>query len=317
MAMNRFGLIPLRAVLLALGLVLASAGTVKAGFKEGMEALQQGDFQSSIKFLTPLADKGHVMSAAVLGSVYADSATGFLDDGKAFQYTEIAAIAGFPAAQNGLGYMYLFGRGTSASTDRARHYFRLAADQGHVQAQLNYGQLLVDDNNENSTQIGLRYIEMAADRRLPGALNALGLASLSENGRKQNKRKAVAYFKEAVSLGDIAAHSNLADRYAEGDGVGKDPVKAFELYSVAALANVKHAQRAIGLAYASGSGVAEDPEQALVWLAISRWDPPDNPRLDITTADEAAAIAIANPTVVIRALERAKKCVRNGLSDCL
>ena len=70
MAMNRFGLIPLRAMLLALGLMLAGAGTVTAGFKEGAEAFLAGRYDEAFNEFEPLAKDGNALAQAELALLY-------------------------------------------------------------------------------------------------------------------------------------------------------------------------------------------------------------------------------------------------------
>ena len=69
MAMNRFGLVLLRAVLLALGLMLAGGGAT-AGFKEGVEAYQRGDYDTAIAEWQPLAEAGNLQAQTALGALY-------------------------------------------------------------------------------------------------------------------------------------------------------------------------------------------------------------------------------------------------------
>ena len=55
---------------------------------------------------------------------------------------------------------------------------------------------------------------------------------------------------------------DLAVRYSEGDGVGKDPERAFYWFSEAALLGDVRAIAALGRCYQFGSGVEQDLEKA-------------------------------------------------------
>lgn len=58
---------------------------------------------------------------------------------RAFKWAQKAAAAGHPGAQNLLGVMYFVGRGTDSDLSKAVELWRLAADQGFVQAFFNLG----------------------------------------------------------------------------------------------------------------------------------------------------------------------------------
>lgn len=53
---------------------------------------------------------------------------------------------GHPQAQTNLGYMYLHGYGVEKSVSEAIRYFKLAADQGNAEGQLNLGTLYYSNN---------------------------------------------------------------------------------------------------------------------------------------------------------------------------
>ena len=75
---------------------------------------------------------------------------------------------------------------------------------------------------------------------------------------------AVAYFNEAALEGISEAQWMLAECYKNGQGVNKNPVKAFSLYKVIA---DKHGDAAKGLAdcYLSGFGTEKDAQAAAHW----------------------------------------------------
>ena len=84
---------------LALVCVLAWTAPALAGVDEGVQAYQQGNFEAAYQAFAP------------------------------------AAGAGDPAAQYGLGVMYYGGRGVDQDYVQSWKWFKLAADQGHAQAQ--------------------------------------------------------------------------------------------------------------------------------------------------------------------------------------
>lgn len=76
-----------------------------SGYYEGVEALDNGDYETAIKEFT------------------------------------LSAESGLSVAQFNLGVMYFTGRGTPQDYEKAFHWIKLAAEQGHVNAQFNLGTL--------------------------------------------------------------------------------------------------------------------------------------------------------------------------------
>ena len=66
--------------------------------------------------------------------------------------------------------------------------------------------------------------------------------------------------------GNVAAQFDLGRRYAEGDGVARDPVEAVKWFRQAAGQGHAGAQVKLGWAYAAGEGVAKDPVEAVKWF---------------------------------------------------
>jgi localization factor PodJL len=71
--------------------------------------------------------------------------------------------------------------------------------------------------------------------------------------------------REAAAAGDPSAAFEVAARYAEGQGVGRDLGQAAEWYRRAAEAGVAVAQYRLGSLYERGQGVARDLTAAVTW----------------------------------------------------
>jgi TPR repeat protein len=80
-------------------------------------------------------------AAANLGMVYLDGVAVAQDLDQALYWTEQAANAGDPVAQNNLGHMYENGLGVEADPDQALNYYRMAAEQRHKLAEDNLDRL--------------------------------------------------------------------------------------------------------------------------------------------------------------------------------
>ncbi len=69
----------------------------------------------------------------------------------------------------------------------------------------------------------------------------------------------------SAQAGDASAQTRLGLMYATGDGMTRNPKKAFGWFERAAKAEFIDAQYYLGLAYHHGRGVARDAAQARVW----------------------------------------------------
>jgi len=76
----------------------------------------------------------------------------------------------------------------------------------------------------------------------------------------------VGVLRERADAGDAGAQVALGQRYATGDGVEADAVRAASLFRTAAESGSSEGQLALGAAYRQGVGVAQDPDEALRWI---------------------------------------------------
>ena len=111
----------------------------------------------------------------------------------------IAAKQGNVNAQIMLGGMYFQGKGVLEDDAEAVKWYRLAAEQGHVDAQF---------------ILGYRY--------------ARG------NGVPENDTEAVKWYRMAAEQGSAAAQFNLGSMYRNGQGVPQDFIECYKWYNLAA-----------------------------------------------------------------------------------
>ncbi|MGP1284008.1 MAG: SPOR domain-containing protein [Parasphingopyxis sp.] len=149
---------------------------VNAGVQEGVEAWRNGDYARAISEWQPLAETGD------------------------------------PDAQFNLGQAYKLGRGVPQDMERARDLFRQAADQGHLQAEANYGLILFQDGNREEA---MPYIVRAADRGEPRAQYIYGTALFNGDLAPRDWVRAYALMSNASAAGlpQAAASLQQMDRY--------------------------------------------------------------------------------------------------------
>lgn len=86
-------------------------------------------------------------------------------------------------------------------------------------------------------------------------------------GCETDDAQAAAWYRKAADQGDTEAQTRLAEAYAKGIGVPKDPVQAVLWYQkVAAKAFQNDAMYALGMAYYKGEGVANSDSLAESWF---------------------------------------------------
>lgn len=119
------------------------------------------------------------------------------DLAEAFTWYSKAAEAGRRGAQGRLGAMYASGNGTQKDSVLAIKWFQKALDQKDMNAESLYGISLLEGTLPGRAAEGTRHIRIAAES------------------------------------GHVNAQMSLADCYAKGQGVAKDPAEAYFWYSVA------------------------------------------------------------------------------------
>jgi TPR repeat protein len=97
------------------------------------------------------------------------------DDREAARLFRLAADQGHKDAQFHIAVCYAKGEGVPQNSCEAARLSRLAADQGHAAAQYNYGCCYAEgDGVPQNDSEAARYFRLAADQRFPPAQLALG-----------------------------------------------------------------------------------------------------------------------------------------------
>ena len=116
------------------------------------------------------------------------------------------AEAGDPDAMFNMGQALKLGRGIPRDEEKAREWFRRAAEKGHRPSQANLGILLfqLQDRPE-----ALRWLKLAADAGEPRAQYVYGVAQWNGDGIPRNLSFAYAYLARAADQGLEEARSAL------------------------------------------------------------------------------------------------------------
>ena len=184
-----------------------------------------------------------------------------------------------------LGFMYANGEGVPQDDAEARVWYRRAAEQGHVQAQLNVGGEPVDDSikaervtesepEELSLIVGAQQedIDELRTRAEAGdaeAQNDLGVIYDNGNVLPQNLVQAAAWYRKAAEQGDSRAQANLGFMYATGRGVPRNDVEAVAWYRKGAAQGHRVSKSFLDRMYEGRRGVSEDDAEFIEWLSAA------------------------------------------------
>lgn len=181
-------------------------------------------------------------------------------------------------AQFQIGRCYEEGENVQQSYKLAFHYYKLAADQGHLEAQV-FLAMLYDDGlgvKQDSKQ-ALYYYKLAAEQESPAALAQLGkFYNEGKGGVEKSPKEAVRYYEMAADLGSSTAWKYLAEAYKRGVGVEKSKEKA-KYYQQKTFQQTKEeadegdsaAQSNVGCLYENGEGVEKSIESAVHYYQLS------------------------------------------------
>jgi len=157
---------------------------------------------------------GLMIGAAVALPTHAQSVRAGID---AWQKGETAQAVAIwrPLAEKGdadaafnLGQAYRLGRGVNLDLAQAQIWLERAARKGHVDAQTTLGLLLFQNGNQTA---GMRWLNGAAEAGEPRALLMVGTALYNGDGVARDPVRAYAYVSRAAAQGLAPAKATLAD----------------------------------------------------------------------------------------------------------
>ena len=116
--------------LFSLMLSISFIGSTLAESNDVWDAYKKGNYKVALNEWLPLAEKGSAEAQFNLAGMYAKGYGVVIDDKKSFDWYKKSAEQGHAKAQYNLGVMYLIGSGVTKSLSDAKHWLRLAYDNG-------------------------------------------------------------------------------------------------------------------------------------------------------------------------------------------
>ena len=178
-------------------------------------------------------------------------------------------------AQYNLGSAYARGEGVEQDDAEAVKWWRLAAEQGNVDAQGIFCLMgFFSDDEEARTEIvnrcesweKQRHAESIEENKKYGLD---GFNSYYSSGAGQSYAKSVRRYLLAAEQGDTDAQYALGDAYYYGRGIEQDYAKALYWYRLAAQQGDAFAQVQVGYAYHNGEGIEQDASKAMYWNLLA------------------------------------------------
>ena len=168
------------------------------------------------------------------------------------------------------GDRYYNGDGVKKNYAEAAKWYRKAAEQNHVRAQLSlagcyYYGMGVPKNYAEAA----KWFRKAAEQNLPLAQLMLGVCYNNGEGVRKNYADAAKWYRKAAEQNLDEAQQALGNLYYNGLGVPKDYSEALKWYRKAAEQNHAGAQFDLGRCYYMGLGVPKDYVEAYKWLLLA------------------------------------------------
>lgn len=196
-----------------------------------------------------------------------------IDRRAAFTAFQAAAEKGHPVACTFVAASLVSGWGGNAACQyekadawnrRALPRLRRMALLGDPDAQLAYGELLIDGNVEPLDENrGRRQIERAAEAGHPPAMvrHALNLAATAETD--EAKKDVIRILQRAVDMGSVEAVTELGKAYEKGVVVDRNDAEAYRLLRQAAMKDDEGAVHALAHLVLDGRGTTKDEAAAV------------------------------------------------------
>ncbi len=194
-------------------------------------------------------------------------------DQHAFETVKKLADAGDPVMQFEVATLYdsslKFSKLVAPNMNLAMHYYRMAAEHGHVVSQYNYGLYLVQGTGvPKDVAAGIPWLVKAAAGDDSAAMQRLGILYRDGDGVTQSQPLSLQWFQKAANAGDTYSEAEIGAAYWDGKPpYRKDAAEALQWYRKAAVdPQQAPSARMVGIAYRDGIGVPPDGPVSLQWF---------------------------------------------------
>ena len=156
------------------------------------------------------------------------------------------------------------------SYNEAAKWYRLAAEQGHREAQFNFSCMLVEGIGVEADALeAAKWCRKAAEQGLTEAQFNLGKFYEEGRGVTQFNSEAAKWYRLAADQGYAPAQFRMGDFLLRGKGIGKNEKEAVRFLTPAAQQGHVDAQYFLGFMMARGQGTGKNLVRAYVWLNLA------------------------------------------------
>ncbi len=178
--------------------------------------------------------------------------------------------AGEPGVQFYLGWFYETQRDEPQSNFEAARWYRMAAQQGYVDAMYRLGVLHdLGHGIGQDLEEAARWYRQAAEHGEARAQYNIGMMYDNGEGVARDRSRAREWYLAAAEQGYAPAQNNLGVLYANGEGVQMNSAEAVGWYRKAAEKNYAQAQYNLAMMYYYGRGVPHSFVEAYSWCYLS------------------------------------------------
>jgi TPR repeat protein len=170
------------------------------------QAMEKGDFATAVDELHPLAEKGDPNAEFLLGMLY-DAGNGVArDPSAAASWYRRAADQNHLLAQVYLGALFYTGQGVRQDYAEAMHWFQVPAESGNDQAQFYLGSMYATGSGvEKDESKAIQWLTKSATQRNTRAMGMLAVALFSRARDDQDLVEAYAWSHLAAELDPVQA----------------------------------------------------------------------------------------------------------------
>lgn len=173
--------------------------------------------------------------------------------GEAYDVFVSAAEKGLAVAQSKLGFMYAEGLGVTLDFEKSEHWYRMAANQGDIDAMVSLGTMYYSGVEEygihKDFNTAFHYYQNAAYNGDAAAQFYLACMYLKGEGTEKNLEAAFIWTEKSAEQGFVLAQNDLGRAYEQ---MKQDYNKAIEWYKKAAAQGYQDAQQNLDRLYKNG-----------------------------------------------------------------
>ncbi len=238
----------------------------------------------ALEYVKAAAESGFAPAQTFLGCAYAEGKIVPRDINAAVRWRELGAKNGTPADKWSLGNAFLYGYLVPKDQIKAVYWITQSANEGHAESILKLVEIYKNlERPEDEKMWARKYAQLeiaAAQKGNVDAMTSVASQYMSgKGGLERNRSQAIYWYKKAADLGGREATEKIAQMYAKGRFLPKNPEKAQFYFEKLAEEDNAYCFK-ISSFYADGSnGFPRDDAMSTKWLERGAQNADDSTKL--------------------------------------